>query len=98
MKQMHSAARLLLGGISIAAGTWLSPLCTPVAQAAPPPQLSAEDAALLKLNAGRRAFNDKNYPAAQNSFKEFIAAVPNHREAASAWYGIGLCLLQSAAA
>ena len=97
MKLMHSPVRLLLGGISIATAVSAVPLSSLVLAAPPPPQLSPEDAALIKLNVGRRAFNEKNYPVATNSFKEFLAAAPNNREAPSAWYGLGLCLLPSAA-
>src|SRR5438552_2195490 len=96
MNRMHSAARLFLGGMSIAAATTLTPLAPVASLAAPPPQISPEDAALIKLNAGRRAFNAKQYPAAINAFKEFVAGFPNSREAGSAWYGMGLCLMQSA--
>ncbi|HET6246349.1 MAG TPA: tetratricopeptide repeat protein [Tepidisphaeraceae bacterium] len=93
MNRLQSAARLFLGGIGfVSVGALLPPAA---ALAAPPPQLSQEDAALVKLNAGRRAFNEKNYPVAATSFKEFLASNGNHREAAGAWYGLGLCLLQT---
>lgn len=97
MTRMHSAGRLLLGGISIAASIGLVLISSPpTAKAAPPPQLSPEDAALVKLNAGRRAFNEKNYPVALNSFREFLTAAPGHGQAPGAWFGVGLCLLQGA--
>ena len=94
MNRMQSAARLLLGSVGVVSAVMVLSRAVPL-QAAPPAQLSPEDAALIKLNAARRAFNEKNYPVASAGFKEFLANNGGHREAASAWYGLGLCILQT---
>src|SRR5665213_807013 len=95
MKRMRSAAWMVFGGlgISIAAGVSLAPAICLAADKAPP-QLTAEEAAIVKLNAGRRAFNEKNYDVASNAFKEFLATHAGSHEAPGASYGLGLCLLQ----
>ncbi|HEY3790148.1 MAG TPA: hypothetical protein VGL71_14910, partial [Urbifossiella sp.] len=92
---MNSGVRLFLGGIGLATVVALPPLSTRVFADGPPPQINPDDAALVKLNAGRRAFNEKNYPLALGAFKEFLATHAGHREAVGAWYGQGLCILQS---
>ncbi len=58
-------------------------------------QLAPDDAALLVLNAGRRAFNEQKYPFAADKFREFLTASPNHKEAAAAKYALGLALLET---
>ena len=94
MKRMQSATRLLVGGLGLATIASLPGIVRPTVAA--PQQLSADEAAVVKLSAGRRAFNDKNYSAATAAFKDFLAAHGDHREAAGAWYGLGLCILQTA--
>jgi TolA-binding protein len=86
---------MVLGGvgISIAACLAAPPAICRAADGAPP-QLSAEEAAVVKLNAGRRAFNEKNYDVAINVFREFLASNGGSHEAPIASYGLGLCLLQ----
>src|SRR5688572_5550116 len=59
------------------------------------PQLTPDGAALQSLNAGRRAFNEKNYPFAIEQFRQFLAQHGGHKEAPSAHFGLGLALLES---
>ncbi len=92
MKRKRSAARLFLGAV---VATAAATTATSQALAAAPQQLTAEGAALLKLDAGRRAFNEKNYQLAAAGFKDFLANNSGHQEAAGAWYGLGLCILQT---
>ncbi len=94
MNWIQSAARRLSWRVGLGAMAATGLLFVPVTTFADSQQASAEDLALLKLNAGRRAFNEKNYPFAINSFKEFLAGNGGHREAPAAWYGLGLCLIQ----
>jgi tetratricopeptide (TPR) repeat protein len=72
---------------------WLVPLLTPAPLLAQ--QLSPDDAAMLVLNAGRRAFNEAKYPVAADRFREFLKVAPNHKEAPAARYGLGLALLDT---
>ncbi|MEI6535704.1 MAG: tetratricopeptide repeat protein, partial [Verrucomicrobiaceae bacterium] len=58
-------------------------------------QLSPDEAAVLVLNAGQRAYNEQNFPVAADRFREFLKIAPSHREAASAGYGLGLSLLET---
>lgn len=75
----------------LAAGLMLAPLAGNIhAQA-----LSPDDAAALVLNAGRRAFNEKQFPVAAERFREFLKVAPNHKDAPTARYGLGLALLEA---
>ena len=94
MNRLQSASRFVLGGAGIIGLACLMPPPNVALGQAAPQQLKPEDVAVLKLNAGRRAFNEKNYALASSSFKEFLASNGAHHEAAGAWYGLGLCLLQ----
>jgi len=57
--------------------------------------LNPDEASLLILNAGRRAFNEQQYPVATERFREFLKVAPNHKDASLARYGLGLALLES---
>jgi len=58
-------------------------------------QLPPDEAALLMLNAGRRAFNEQKFPFAADRFREFLKVAPNHKDASSARYGLGLALMEA---
>lgn len=58
--------------------------------------LSADDAALVKLNAARRAYNEHKYDLSAKLFAEFVKDSGGHREAPAAHYGLGLSLLEAA--
>ena len=81
--------------------SWITPLAIGIAFAVFPAsllhaqQLSPDDAATLVLNAGRRAYNEQKFPAAAERFREFLKVAPNHKEAAAARFGLGLCLLET---
>ncbi len=59
-----------------------------------PAQMTPEQQADLLLNGARRAYNERNYPFATPRFREFIQKYPGHKDAASARYGLALCLLE----
>ena len=63
---------------------------------APAQDLSADDAALVKLNAARRAYNEGKYELAAKLFGEFLKDSGGHRQAPAAHYGLGLSLLAGA--
>jgi hypothetical protein len=52
------------------------------------------DAAQQVLEAGRRAYNERQYPVAAERFREFVKANPNHKELAGAELGLGAALLE----
>src|SRR5262245_45746534 len=56
-------------------------------------QMTPDQQAEMVLNAGRRAFNDKNYPAAVARFREFVQRFGNHKDRPAAQYGLALSLL-----
>src|SRR5262249_6606135 len=62
-----------------------------------PAQTTPEQAADMLLGSARRAFNEKNFPFAAERFREFLTKFPQHKEAASARYGLGLSLLDGPA-
>jgi TolA-binding protein len=57
-------------------------------------QMTPDQQAAQVLDGGRRAFNDKNYPAAAARFREFLQRFGGHKDAPSARYGLALCLLE----
>ena len=57
--------------------------------------LTTDDAALVVLNTGKRAFNDSQFPVAVERFREFLRVAPNHKDAATARYALGLALLET---
>ena len=80
---------------------WLAPLAAglvlgswPHALHAQAP-LSPDEAAAVVLNAGRRAFNEAQFPVAAERFREFLKVAPNHKDAAAGRYGLGLALLET---
>src|SRR5262249_42714639 len=54
---------------------------------------NADPAAPL-LNAAKKAYADKNYPAAAKSYRDFLAKFADHKEVPTARYGLSLCLLE----
>lgn len=81
----------LLLAASAGASACLLPMLPSIAAAE---ALSPDDAAMNLLNGARKAFNEKNYPYAAERFKEFLGSNSGHREAPSAYYGLGLSLLE----
>lgn len=55
--------------------------------------LTPEQQAAQVLNAGRRAYNEKQFPAAADRFREYIKSYSNQRDITAARYGLGLTLL-----
>jgi TolA-binding protein len=60
----------------------------------PAQQLTTDQQADMVINSARKAFNDKNFAFAVTRFREFLGKFPNHKEAASAHYGLALALLE----
>jgi TolA-binding protein len=56
----------------------------------------ADRAAADMLAGARRAYAEKNYPAAGTRFREFLTRFPDHAEVPAARYGLALTLLHSA--
>jgi TolA-binding protein len=57
-------------------------------------QVTPDQAADMLLNAARRAYNDKNYDFAATQFRDFLGRFGGHKAAASARYGLALCLIE----
>src|SRR5438270_4233508 len=62
--------------------------------AAAPAQVKPEQAADMLLSSARRAYNEKNYAFAAGRFRDFLGRYGNHKETASARYGLALCLIE----
>jgi TolA-binding protein len=58
-----------------------------------PAQMTPDQAAELILNSARKAYNEKNHTFAAARFREFLTRFGGHKQAASARYGLALCLL-----
>src|SRR5262245_12591491 len=56
-------------------------------------QMTPDQAAELMLNSARKAYNEKNHAFAAARFREFLGRFGGHKQAASARYGLALCLL-----
>lgn len=56
-------------------------------------QPTPDQQAAMLLAAGRKAYNDANYPFAADRFREFLAKFGGHKDAHAARYGLGLALL-----
>src|SRR5436305_15264987 len=56
-------------------------------------QPTPDQQAAMLLDAGRKAYNDANYPFAADRFREFLAKFGGHKDAHSARFGLGLALL-----
>ena len=54
----------------------------------------AEDAAKAMLAAGRRAFNEGQYPVAAERFREFIKQYGSHKDVPAARFGLALVLVE----
>src|SRR5260370_2016221 len=57
-------------------------------------QLTADQQAEMVINSARKAYNERNLPFAVTRFREFLSKFPNHKDAASAHYGLALSLLE----
>lgn len=64
-----------------------------VLAAVAPAQVTNDQAADMLLDAGRRAYNEKNYPFAVQRFREFLQKFGGHANAPLARYGLALALL-----
>jgi TolA-binding protein len=58
-------------------------------------QLTPDQQAEMILSSARRAHNEKNYGFAATRFREFLAKFGNHKDAASARYGLALTLFET---
>lgn len=57
-------------------------------------QVSPDQAADMLLNSARKAYNEKNHTFATGRFREFLTKFGSHKDAASARYGLALCLIE----
>jgi TolA-binding protein len=57
-------------------------------------QLKLDEQAAIVLAAGRKAYNEKQYPVAIERFQEYLKTFGNQKDANSARYGLGLCLIE----
>jgi TolA-binding protein len=67
-----------------------------VAVPALPADEKSDRAAAEMLAGARRAYTEKNYPAASTRFREFLTRFPSHSEVPAARYGLALTLLHNA--
>ena len=56
-------------------------------------QVTPEKAADMLLTAGRKAYNEQNYPFAAAKFQEYLQKFGGNPNANAARYGLGLCLI-----
>lgn len=56
-------------------------------------QPTPDQQAMMLLDAGRKAYNDGNYPFAADRFREFLTKFGGHKDAHAARFGLGLALL-----
>ena len=87
----HPSSRKLLLA-ALAAGLVLTSWPTGLHAQVP---LSPDEGAAVVLNAGRRAYNEKQFPVAAERFREFLKVAPNHKDAPAGRYGLGLALLEA---
>ncbi len=78
------------GPIAVAA----LPLLTFTGSPAVAQQVNPDQAALMVLSSGQRAYNEHNYPAAADRFREFIRQFGGRKESPAAQYGLGMSLLE----
>src|SRR3954453_18597204 len=85
--------------LRIHGGWWFLGLALALVPAAnlPPQQPTADDLAVQLLDAGRRAYNDRNLPFAADKFRQFLKDYGGHRNAHDARLGLGLAILESPA-
>jgi len=57
-------------------------------------QLKPEEQAAIVLAAGRKAYNEKQYPLAIDRFQEYLKTFGNQKDVNAARYGLGLCLIE----
>ncbi|MCS6977294.1 MAG: tetratricopeptide repeat protein [Gemmatales bacterium] len=55
--------------------------------------LNPDEAAAMLLNSARQAYNEGNHAFAADRFREFLSRFGNHKDAASARFGLALSLL-----
>ncbi|HQL71908.1 MAG TPA: tetratricopeptide repeat protein [Phycisphaerae bacterium] len=58
------------------------------------PQLTAEQQAVMVINAGRKAFNERQYNVAVDRFREYLGKFNGQKDTPSAHYGLGTALLE----
>ncbi len=75
------AVALMLGGL-----TWYEPVSAQ--------QMTPDQRAATMLNAGRAAYNDRNYDVAAERFRAILKEFGGRREGAQARYGLALVLLE----
>jgi outer membrane protein assembly factor BamD (BamD/ComL family) len=89
MEPAQCFVRGLVAALVVATATLL---LTPVhAQQAP---LKPEEQAAILLNGANKAFDDKQYPAAVERYKQYLATFGGQKEAAFARYGMALCFIE----
>ena len=81
-----------LGGFSPL--VWLLAASALFPAAALAQQLTADEQAAMVLAAGRRAYQERNYPTAADRFREFLRQWGGHKDATAARYGLGLTLIE----
>ena len=85
--------RRILPALAVA-GLLAAALCrTPAA--AQSRKLTPAQAAMMGLDGARRAHNDGKHALAAGGFRTFLQSYPTHAEAPSAWYGLGMALLEA---
>jgi len=58
-------------------------------------KLTSAQAAMMLLDSARRAHNDGKHAVAADGFRKFLQSYPSHAQAPSAWYGLGMSLLEA---
>ena len=83
--------------LRIPGGWWFLGLAMTLATAAnlPAQQPTADELAVQLLDAGRRAYNEKNLPFAADKFRQFLKDYGGHKDVQHARLGLGLALLES---
>ncbi len=60
-------------------------------------QLKPEEMAAQILNAGNKAYNEKQYPIAMDRYREYLKTFSNQKDVTLVRYGLALCLLEAPA-
>lgn len=86
--------RIMLNRLNRVFGLWLCLWVLMGANAARliAQNLSPDEAASMLLNSARQAYNEGNHTFAADRFREFLNRHGNHKDAASARFGLGLSL------
>ena len=80
-RHAREATRAVLLSTALACAPALLPIVSGSVALGQAKPLSPDDQAAVALNAGRRAYNDRNYPAAIGAFREFVQKFPNQADA-----------------